>query len=200
VPELLNTSGHPLAFRGRLNQHSGTRTLTRESLDHRSLCANSPGDQLATFADDHDLGFPGCKKLVSLRPPANWSAVIIAFIGRFASRYRPASSWDAKDAFRFIEANGGRLTNLPSDRIRHVRRDLLEVGDHDDFRWLVRWLAKEKHCEPAIYQDLTHFASVREKIAALDAGVRYLTPSQKMSRALERRRRAKPREETPRHE
>jgi len=45
-------------------------------------------------------------------------------------------------------------------------------------------------CEPAIYQELIHTPSVREKIAALDGGIKYLTPSQKMSRVMERRRRA----------
>lgn len=137
------------------------------------------------------------KKLVALRPPDDWSAVIVAFIARFASRYRPGASWDAKDALRFVVASGGRLTTVPTDRIRYVRRDLLEVTDPGDFRWLVRWLAKEQHCEPAIYQELIHNASVREKVAAIDGGVKYLTPSQKMSRAIERRRRATERREPP---
>jgi hypothetical protein len=141
------------------------------------------------------------KKLVSLRPPADWSAVIVAFIGRFASRYRPGAAWDAKEALRFVEASGGRLTRVPDDRIRYVRRDLLEVSDRDDFRWLIRWLAMEKHCEPAIYEQLIHTASLREKVAALEDGMRYLRPSRKARRDIERRHRAQQQNEaSSRHE
>jgi hypothetical protein len=136
------------------------------------------------------------KKLVALRPPSDWSEVILAFIRRFASPHRPESSWDARDALRFIESSGGRLTSVPADQMRYLRRELLEVRVADDFRWLLRWLGKEKHCEPAIYQELSRTASVREKIEALDGGAKYLSPSQKMSRANDRRRRAALRKNT----
>jgi hypothetical protein len=122
------------------------------------------------------------KKLVSIRSPTDWSAVIVAFIGRFASRYRPGSAWDAKDALRFVEANGGRLTSLAVDRLRYVRRDLLEIGDRDDFRWLVRWLAMAKHCAPGVYQQLIQTASLRARIGALHDGAKYLNPYQKANR------------------
>jgi hypothetical protein len=71
-----------------------------------------------------------------------------------------------------------------------LRRELLGLREADDFLWLLRWLKKEKQCDPAIYEELTRTAAVRKKIEALNAGDRYLTPSQKMSRANERRRRA----------
>lgn len=137
------------------------------------------------------------KKLVALRPPADWSAVILAFIRRFAPPHRTGSSWDARDALRFIESSGGKLAGVvPADEIRYLRRDLLEVRDADDFRWLLRWIGKEKHCDPAIYQDLIRTASVREKVEALDDGAKYLSPSQKMSQANDRRRRAAQRKDT----
>jgi len=55
----------------------------------------------------------------------------------------------------------------------------------------MKWLKKEKHCEPAIYAEVTRTTAMRQKLEALAAGTRYLSPSQKMSRANERRRRAK---------
>ena len=101
------------------------------------------------------------KKLVSLWPPADWSAVILGFARHFPSPYGRGSSWDAREALRFIEASGGRLTTVSGDQMRYLRRDLLEVRDAEDFRWLLRWLGKEKHCEPAIFEELTRTASMR---------------------------------------
>jgi hypothetical protein len=60
------------------------------------------------------------KKLVAWRPPADWSEVILAFIRRFASHHRPGSSWDARDALRFIKSSGGRLTSMPADQLRYL--------------------------------------------------------------------------------
>ena len=52
------------------------------------------------------------KKLVALRPPSDWSEVILHFIRRLCWRYGSSSSWDSRDALRFIESNGGRPTPL----------------------------------------------------------------------------------------
>src|SRR5207247_10564430 len=90
----------------------------------------------------------------------------------------------------FIGLSGGRLTAMPSDEMRFLRRGLLDLRNADDFLWALRWLKNARHCEPAIYQELTRTTSMREKIEALNAGARYLTPHQKMTRAAERRRRA----------
>ena len=99
------------------------------------------------------------------------------------------SSWKAQDALRFIEASGGRLTTISPDQLRYVRSQLLDAPA-DDFGWLLRWLRKAKNCEPAIYSELTSTSAMREKIKALTDGTRYLSPSQKLSRANQRRRRA----------
>jgi len=136
------------------------------------------------------------RKLVALRPPSDWSDVIVAFIRQMCPPWEPRSSWDARDALEFIGSSGGRLTTVPSDQLRYMRRGLLDVRNTDDFLWLLRWLKGEKHCEPAVYQELTRTTSMRKKIEALNAGARYLTPHQKMSRAAERRRRAAERKTT----
>src|SRR2546426_2839775 len=49
-------------------------------------------------------------------------------------------------------------------------------------------------CEPALFHKLTATPAMGSTIAALGAGERYLTPSQNMSRASERSRRAVERE------
>ncbi len=131
------------------------------------------------------------KELAALRPPLNWSEVILAFVRKF---YTPpflglSSSWDDRDALRFIESHAGRLATAPPDELRYLRSTLLEVRE-DDFTWLLKWLKKEKNCEPAIYHELTRTPAMRQKIRALADGSRYLCPSVKMSRANERRRRA----------
>lgn len=130
------------------------------------------------------------RKLVALKPPSDWSQVILAFIGRMCPPWGQGSSWDARDALQFIASSGGRLTTVPADQLGYLRSVLLEVRETDDFLWLLRWLKREKHCEPAIYQELTRTTSMRKKIEALNAGARYLTPHQKISRAAERRRTA----------
>ena len=88
------------------------------------------------------------------------------------------------------------MTTVPSDERRFLRRGLLDLGSTDDFLWLLRWLKNTKHCEPAVYEELTRTTSMRTKIEALNAGARYVTPHQKMSRAAERRRRAAERNAT----
>ena len=60
---------------------------------------------------------------------------------------------------------------------------LLKIRETDAFLWLLRWLKNEKHYLPAIYEEVTRTASMRQKIEALNAGARYLSPSQKMPRA-----------------
>jgi hypothetical protein len=73
--------------------------------------------------------------------------------------------------------------------MRYLRRELLEVRGGDDFLWLLRWLKKAKNWAPALYEEVTRTAAMRRKLEALGAGTRYLSLSQKMSRAIDRRRR-----------
>jgi hypothetical protein len=130
------------------------------------------------------------RKLVALGQPSDWSEVILAFIRQMCPPWGRGSSWDARDALGFIASSGGKLTTVPVDQMRYLRSQLLDLQQADDFLWLLRWLKREKHCEPATYQELTRTTSMRKKIDALNAGARYLTPHQKMSRANERRRQA----------
>lgn len=145
-------------------------------------------DLEAQVAHAHDSSM--LKRLVALRPPADWSPVILSFIRQLCPPWEPRSTRDARDALEFIGSSGGRLTTMPSDEMRYLRRGLLDLRNADDFLWALRWLKNGKHCEPAFYEELTRTTSMREKIEALNAGARYVTPHQKMSRAAERRRRA----------
>ena len=142
----------------------------------------------------HDSGI--LKKLVALRPPTDWSGAILTFVRLFCPPWE-GRSWDARDALQFIASSGGRLTTVPANDLRFLRRGLLDLSNADDFLWLIRWLKNEKHCEPAVYAEVTRTNSMRKKIEALNAGARYLTPHQKMSRAAERRRRTAERRATP---
>lgn len=130
------------------------------------------------------------KKLVAVRPPSDWSKTILAVLHRLWRPFGLGSSWDVREGLGFIASSGGKLTNVPSDQMRYLRKVLLEVRDTDTFLWLLRWLKSEKQCDPAIYVEVTRTTSVRQKIEALKAGARYLTPSQKRAQANERRRRA----------
>ena len=85
------------------------------------------------------------------------------------------------------------MTTVLADELRFLRRGLLDLSNADDFLWLIRWLKNEKHCEPAVYAEVTRTTSMRKKIEALNAGARYVTPHQKMSHAAELRRRARER-------
>jgi len=157
----------------------------RHELLDRMRIATMP-DLEAQIPHAHDSTI--LKKLVALRPPTGWSEIIVAFLRPFYVRFL-GSSWDARDALRFIESSGGRLTMIASDQMRYLRSGLLEVPE-DDFIWLLKWLKREKNCEPAVYHELTRTAAMRQKISALADGTRYLSPSVKMSRANDRRRRA----------
>jgi hypothetical protein len=132
------------------------------------------------------------KMLVALCPPADWSGVIISFLREFRQFHSPfftSSTWDARDALRFIESSGGRLTAVPSDEMKFLRSILLGARE-DDFTWALKWLKKEKNCDPAVYHELTRTQAMRQKMTALTDGSRYLSPSVKMSHASQRRRRA----------
>src|SRR2546426_10884340 len=87
------------------------------------------------------------KKLVALRPPTDWSSAILTFVRLFCPPWE-GRSWDARDALQFIASSGGRLSSVPADELRFLRRGLLDLSNADDFRWLIRWLKNEKHCEP----------------------------------------------------
>ena len=71
-------------------------------------------------------------------------------------------------------------------RLAHVVR-CRAAREPDAFLWLLRWFKNEKHCLPAIYEQVTRTASMRQKIEALNAAARYLSPSQKLPRADSRR-------------
>lgn len=130
------------------------------------------------------------KEIVAVRPPSDWSEIIVASIHRLCWRHGLGSHWDAQDALRFAAASGGRLTSIPAEQVGYVRRELLDAPDRDYFLWLVKWLRKERNCEPEIYRELTRTRGMQEKLKALMGEERYLSPSQKMSRANDRRRRA----------
>jgi hypothetical protein len=129
--------------------------------------------------------------IIAAGPPADWSEAILTFIRKLGWNLG-SSSWEAREALQLIGSSGGRLCTVAPDELRYLRSQLLDLRP-EDFLWLVKWLKKEKHCDPAIFSELTRTAAMREKLKALKGGERYITPSQKMSRANERRRRAKER-------
>jgi hypothetical protein len=132
-------------------------------------------DLQAQFSWAHDSWT--LKKLVALRSPSNWSEIIIAFIGRLWRPFGFGSSWDVRDALGFIASSGGQLVSVSPDQINYLRHVLLKVQETDAFVWLLRWLKNERHCAPAIYEEVTRTASMRQKIEALNAGGRYPAPS-----------------------
>ena len=180
--------GQPDAWQEEMVSSSAELAITfgRHELFDLLRVAAMPGLE-AQIPHAHD--FLTLKKLVSLRPPTDWSAVVLTFVRALCPPLW-RSSWDARQALGFIGSNGGRLTTLSADEMRWLRRGMLDIPLPDDFLWVLRWLRKEQHCEPTLYEELTRTASMRQKMEALDAGARYLTPSQKMSRANDRRRRA----------
>lgn len=153
------------------------------------LCIKTMPDLEAQLASAHDSWT--LKELATLRTPSDWSEVILASIRRLCWPHPAGSPWDARDALRFIESVGGRLTTISPDQMRYLRRELLELRGADDFLWLLRWLRKEKNCDPALYEEATRTAAMRRKLEVLNAGPRYLSPSRKMPRAIEGRGRAR---------
>jgi hypothetical protein len=156
-------------------------------LDHLRIKEMPELDDQAASAHDTWM----LKKLVTLKPPWDWSPVILAFIRRFCSRYGSSSSWDAREALRFIASSGGKLTTVPPGELRYLRSHLLEVSSADDFNWLLKWLRNPKNCEAALFVELMRTPAVKRKLEAAATGAACLSPSQKMSRANDRRQRAR---------
>lgn len=130
------------------------------------------------------------RDLATLRPPSDWSEVILNCIRWFSWPGRGRSSWDAREALGFVASSGGKLTSVPAANLRYLRRELLELQDTDSFQWLIRWLKSDKHCDPPIYSNLARTDSMRKKIEALSTGARYVSPSRRQSQAAARRRQA----------
>jgi hypothetical protein len=130
------------------------------------------------------------KKIVGLRAPVDWSQIILALTWRASSRFS-RYSWDVQDSLRFVASSGGKLATIEADQLRYVRSQLLDLANVDEFLWLLKWLKRPKNCETRILNELTRTPAMQKKIEALGAGSRYVTPSQKMSRANERRARAR---------
>jgi hypothetical protein len=131
-------------------------------------------DLEAQFSWAHDSWT--LKKLAAIRRPSTWSEIIVAFIGRLWQPFALSSSWDVRDALGFIASSGGKLVIASPEQMSSLRRVLLNVRETDTFLWLLRWLRNEKHCLPAIYQEVIRTASMRQKIGGLSVGARYLTP------------------------
>jgi hypothetical protein len=126
------------------------------------------------------------KKLVALGRPSDWSATVLAFIGRLlqpSGRY----SWEVRDALGFIASVGGKLVIATPDDPSYLRRVLLKLRDIDTFLWLLRWLRNEKHCLPAIYEEVTGTPSMRQKVEAIGAGARYVKAPRRAGRGAGRR-------------
>ena len=141
-------------------------------------------DLEAQFSWAHDSWT--LKKLVAIRLPSSWSEIILAFIGRLWRPFGFDSAWDVRDALGFIASSGGKLVTVSPDQLSYLRHVLLKIRETDAFLWLLRWLKNERHCLPAIYEEVTRTASMRQKIEALNAGGRYLSPSRKTARANSR--------------
>src|SRR2546426_11288254 len=88
------------------------------------------------------------KKLVALRPPTDWSSAILTFVRLFCPPWE-GRFWDARDALQFIASSGGRLTSVPADELRFLRRGMLDLTQADDFLPPVSWLTNEKQYAPA---------------------------------------------------
>src|SRR5436309_797935 len=122
-PEMLSSSAEQAILYGRHQLFHVLRVETMPDLEA----------QMARAVDTSTL-----EKLVALKPPDDWSEIILNFIREFCFRYG-GSSWKAQDALRFVEASGGRLTTISPDQLRYVRSQLLDVPA-DDFKWLLNWL------------------------------------------------------------
>jgi hypothetical protein len=173
-PEWVDSSAEEAIVYGRLRMFDRLRVKELPNL----------GELAARAHDTATL-----KATVALSPPADWSGVILAFIRKIGWRHG-LGSWDAQDALRFVASAGGRLTAVATEDLRYLRRELLDAPQDESFMWLIKWLKKEKNCDPIVYQELIRTPAMRQKLEALAAGTRYLSPSQKMSRANERQRRA----------
>jgi len=68
------------------------------------------------------------------------------------------------------------------------RSTLLKIRE-DDFTWLLKWLKREKNCEPSVYRELTRTPAMQQKIRGMIDGARDLDPSTRTPRMNQRRRR-----------
>ena len=72
----------------------------------------------------------------------------------------PAGSFGTTFTLGTLEVNGSTVTFgtgftlgtlIPADQVGHVRRQLLDLGNRDEFLWVLRWLKKPKNCEPILF-------------------------------------------------
>jgi len=116
-------------------------------------------------------------------PPSDWSKAIVRNVAKLAWGFR--DTWTNRACLEFIfDKHGGRLVTLEHHECRDLRRDLLKWNDHYGLKWILRLLAKPRHCDPAIYTELTRTPAIRKRMTQL--GLLKPRPSKRLKRTRRR--------------
>jgi hypothetical protein len=59
---------------------------------------------------------------------------------------------------------GCRELGITEATLHRLRSELLDAHGDRDFLSLLKWLKKEKNCEPALYVELTRTPTLRQKM------------------------------------
>jgi len=106
-------------------------------------------------------------RLAAINPPTDWSPSIINCINRLSYRFLAGSDWPTKHCLeRISDQHGGSLSTLAGKDCVDLRRSMFRIRDSYDFRWLLDWLRKPRHCDPAIYADLTRTSAMQARLTA----------------------------------
>ncbi|MBK5260656.1 MAG: hypothetical protein JJE51_13790 [Thermoanaerobaculia bacterium] len=127
-------------------------------------------DMLWTWACDE----AAVDHLAKLKPPDDWSKVLLRNLERALSSYR--GDEPRKLIEKLTVEHDARVTEMTESEIAGLRRELLRCPDDSKSRWVLRWLSYSETCEPAVFAELTRTAAVQRKLNSLhirDARYRY---------------------------
>jgi len=101
--------------------------------------------------------------LASVRLPADWSEMRFWNVSRFVNGY--SSSRQARRVIEVaVERFHARITTIDPTRWYSLRRDLLRANGEGNLRWILKWLKKAEHCDPALFTDLTSTPAMMRKL------------------------------------
>lgn len=98
--------------------------------------------------------------------PADWSPTVIRNLDRILWSRGDSRAQQCLD--KISQAYQARLTTISDRQLGNLRRAILRAHEYDSaWRWVLGWMRRPQHCEPAIYTRLTRTPAMQTKLREL---------------------------------
>jgi hypothetical protein len=108
---------------------------------------------------------PTAAVLAAIAPPRDVGAVL-EHQTVWLDDYWPAFDWEPVGVVKEVFKAGGRWIESPPDVIAIIRRNLLKANP-TKLLTIMRCLAEDDHCSPAVLQELARTPRIRQRLTAI---------------------------------